>query len=224
MIEKSATELSLFRSKDPLPTVEVDLGSISEELLGYDDLVAQAIQPFANSLPDLRATIYVYQGSSVNFHEKTFSAFFCIAGQKKQELLDLLLHSFRRIPGVKVKNSEYIDASTGLAEFHIESGVVWCPLDAATWYSKTQYLKNEEKNEGGDMTDNNELIHDEGHGRNPSPLRFRAARSDTTVGVIRAKMEEIFGLPEGSVALCHPDGKHMRSDARISTLRDSWDY
>ncbi len=223
MIEKSVTELSLIRPKDPLPTVEVDLDSIPEELFGYDDLVAQAMQPFAANSSELKATIYVYQGPSVNFHKNTFSAFFGVSGQKKQELLDLLLQSFRRVSGVRARKSDYIDASMGLSEFHIENGVVWRPLDAVTWYSKTQHINNGKK-EGEDTTDDQEDVHVEKNMRISSPVRFRAARSDTTVGVIRAKMEKIFGLPEGSVALCDPDRNHMRSDAKIGTLRNRWDY
>jgi len=223
MIEKSVTDLNLVRPNDRLCTVEVDLNSIPEELFGYGDLVAQTIQPFAASSPELRATIYVYQGPSVNFQENTFSAFLGVAGQNKKELLTLLLHSFRRVSGVKARNSDYIDASMGLSEFHMENGVVWRPSDATTWYSETQH-SDDEKNGVEEITDDQEHVHIEKNRRNSSPVRFRAARSDTTVGVIRTKMEEIFGLPEGSVALCDPDGKHMRSDAKIGTLRNRWNY
>mgnify|MGYP000411231334 CR=1 FL=1 len=224
MIEKSATDLNLVRPNAPLPTVEVDIDSIPEELFGYGDLVANALQSFATSSSELRATIYVYQGLSVNFHESTFSAFFGVAGQKKKELIDLLLQSFRSVSGVKARNSDYIDSSMGLSEFHIENGVVWRPLDAATWSSKIQNLNDEKIDDGEDIVVSQEHIQPEVSTRNSSPVRFRAARSDTTVGVIRTKMEEIFGLPEGSVALCDQDGNPMRGDAKIGTLRKRWDY
>ena len=226
MIETTATDLNLVWPNAPIPTVEVDLNSIPEELFGYDNLVFQAIQPFVAGFPKIRVTIYVYQGPSVNFHEHTFSAFFGVAGQKKKELLELILHSFRKISGVKVRNSDYIDASMGLSEFHIENGVVWRPADAVTWYSETQHNNDNdgEKDENVDIANDQEYINREKQRRNSSPARFRAARSDTTVGVIRAKMEEIFGLPEGSIALCDPEGNHMRSDARIGTLRKRWNY
>ncbi len=218
MIERTTADLNLVRPNDPLPTVEVDLDSIPEELFGYGDLVAQALQQFAASLPEVRATIYVYHGPSVNFHEHTFSAFLGVAGQKKKEMLELILHALRKISGVKVRNSDYIDASMGLSEFHIENGVVWRPSDAVTWYSETQN-SNEEN-----IANDQEFINLEKQRRNSSSARFRAARSDTTVGIIRGKIEEIFGLPEGSVALCDPEGNHMRSDARIATLRKRWNY
>ncbi|WP_213779534.1 hypothetical protein [Caballeronia sp. dw_276] len=59
--------------------------------------------------------------------------------------------------------------------------------------------------------------------RKQIPGRFRAARADASVGSIRRRIERVFGLPDGSVALCGPDGKALRADARIATLRRRWD-
>lgn len=53
--------------------------------------------------------------------------------------------------------------------------------------------------------------------------RKRAVRSDARVGSIRTTIEEVFGLPEGSVRLCDPEGNSLRADARIRTLRRRWD-
>ncbi|NOH45031.1 hypothetical protein F0259_14615 [Vibrio cyclitrophicus] len=53
--------------------------------------------------------------------------------------------------------------------------------------------------------------------------RSRAARSDAKVGSIRTTIEDVFGLPEGSVKLCGPEGKSLRSDTKIGTLRRRWD-
>jgi hypothetical protein len=53
--------------------------------------------------------------------------------------------------------------------------------------------------------------------------RLRAARADAHVGSIRRRIERVFGLPEGSVALCGPDGKVLRADAKIATLRRRWE-
>lgn len=54
------------------------------------------------------------------------------------------------------------------------------------------------------------------------PTRFRIARSDASVESITAKIEEVFGLPEGSVVLEKPDGRKERSDATIQSLREEW--
>ncbi|MEI8630881.1 hypothetical protein [Vibrio sp. M60_M70] len=53
--------------------------------------------------------------------------------------------------------------------------------------------------------------------------RHRAARADARVGSIRTTIEDVFGLPEGSVKLCDPEGNSLRADARIGTLRRRWD-
>ncbi|CAB3690756.1 hypothetical protein [Paraburkholderia rhynchosiae] len=73
-----------------------------------------------------------------------------------------------------------------------------------------------------------ELVHGSSEPRLPQvraqvPGRFRAARADARVGSIKRRIERVFGLPEGSVALCGPDGKALRTDARIATLRRRWE-
>ena len=53
--------------------------------------------------------------------------------------------------------------------------------------------------------------------------RFNAARGDATVGTIAAKIEQFFGIPEGSVALVDAQGRRLRRNAHISTLRKRHD-
>ena len=93
MLKRPESELQFVRSRDPLPTVEVDLDCIPEELHGYGELVTKAMSAIAAKYPKMRATIYVYQGQSINFHHQTWSAFFGVAGDKK--LLDVLLKAFQ---------------------------------------------------------------------------------------------------------------------------------
>ena len=57
----------------------------------------------------------------------------------------------------------------------------------------------------------------------PARRTFRA-RNDASVGTIKCKIEEIFGLPEGSVVICTPEQKAFRADALISTVRRRWEY
>lgn len=64
---------------------------------------------------------------------------------------------------------------------------------------------------------------DEDIAKSAAYIRYRAARSDAKVGSIRRTIEEVFGLPEGSVALCGPDKRSLRADARIGTLRKRWE-
>jgi hypothetical protein len=223
MKEITATSLNFVRSKAPLPTVEVDLDSIPAEQLGYSDLVARALHAFAKTFPSCTATLYVYQGPSSNFHEPTFSAFFGVAGCDKEALLETILRAFRDIAGVKAKMSDYIDSTTAFTEFHVENGTVWRPLDAATWFSDTTDSEEEDSVNTQNMFSSSQPIGHENQVARSRSARFRAARSDTTIGVIVGKIEEVFGLPNGSVVLCDPEGKRIRSDAKIGTLRKRWE-
>jgi hypothetical protein len=59
--------------------------------------------------------------------------------------------------------------------------------------------------------------------RSEDASRYRVARSDAPIGTITAKIEEVFGLPQGSVVLVKRDGCKKRSDASIQSLRDEWE-
>jgi hypothetical protein len=235
VIERSAFDLKFVIPRNSIPTVEVDLDAIPDELQGYGDLVAKALQPFASKFPKTIASIHVYQGSSVNFGTVTFSAFFGVAGRK--DLLAPLLRAFAKVAGTRTRFSDYIDPSQGICEFHIQDGCVWRPCDGLTWYTEMgETLPSEVANsisESAEEPEDVEIDRDEANEKtkvNPdvasrvfNPARFRAARADARVGKIRKTIEEVFGLPEGSVALCGPDGKALRSNATIATLRNRWE-
>ncbi|QCP47909.1 hypothetical protein FAZ95_01160 [Trinickia violacea] len=225
MIERQAKDLHFSRSREPIPTVEVDMNSIPDDLFGYSETVVTSLRALAAASPELRATIYVYQGQSINFHTPSWSAFIGVDGPVS--FLKLIHHEFEGIPGVKVRMSDYIHPSQGLCEFHIEDGKVWRPVDAVTWHAEDAAVKNVVEDEWGNEPEAEQAESDdegpEGVGaRARTPGRLRAARGDASVGRIRRKIEEVFGLPEGSVALCGPDGQALRADARIATLRKRW--
>jgi hypothetical protein len=58
--------------------------------------------------------------------------------------------------------------------------------------------------------------------KSDSAKRYRAARSDATVGSIVKTIEETFNLPLGSVKLQYPSGKEANSDKTIKSLRKRW--
>lgn len=232
LIEKPENDLSFVKTKEALPTVEVDLDSIPDTFFGYDSLVANALRPLAKN-PAAVATVYVHQGMSVNFHDPTSSAFFAVAGPKI--VLNQILQGFQRVPGIRVRFSDYISTSGTRRQFHVQEGEVWRPLDAITWYSAhdddkeavtgSEDLGDQDSTHKAEATDNNDSIAGQhpGIARTSVATRFRRARSDASVGGVRRGIEEIFGLPAGSVALCGPDGKPLRSDAKIETLRRRWE-
>ena len=61
-------------------------------------------------------------------------------------------------------------------------------------------------------------------GRRSEARRTFRARKDARVGAITRTIEEVFDLPEGSVAICTPEQKAFRTDALISTVRKRWKY
>lgn len=211
MIERPEIELKFVKSQQPLASVEVDLDSIPDNLSGYGSLMMNALKPFAERFPDVINTIYVYTGPSVNFHTQTYSVFFCVAG--KNEVLNQIFNAFKGVPEVNVRRSDYVDPKKCNKDYHLQDGHVWRKLEPGTWYADTP-----------DETDSTEEIHSEGKvSRDSTAARIRAARSDASVGSIRKDIEEVYGLPEGSVVLCGPDKNALRSDATIATLRKRWE-
>jgi hypothetical protein len=226
MIEKPVSELKIKYTKNPILSVEVDLDSIPKEFSGHTDIVVEALESIAPVLPKTIATVYVYCGNSVNFDNlQTWSAFIGVVGPRK--ILDSIFETFKNIPGAKVKLNGYIYLRDALCEFHMQDGIVWRPLDKLTWFTKPIIKNQEPENKKIEKKVNGEILETVSVAENELPvsnaIRFRAARSDATIGTIKQKIEEVFGLPEGSVTLCGPDGKSLRADTLISTLRKRWE-
>lgn len=248
MIKKPASELAFVNSGSPLPTVEIDTHSIESAGLSIHHTVMQTLTRLADQDAKLRATLYMYAAGSFNFHEPSWSEFLLVAGPKK--VLLALGADFERLPAVKSRFSDYVLSSQALRTFHVEGGLVWEQEDTCTWYSSGQGLadltaeaeedmESEESNDDPQPLEEDESDEDwdanesdAEHQENTDELviaverkaaRYRAARSDAKVSSIRATIEEVFGLPAGSVALCGPDRRALRGDARIRTLRKRWE-
>lgn len=239
MIKKSVTELAFVNSKSPLPTVEVDSQSIEDAGFSIYRTVMQVLTHLAEQDASLRATLYMYGTVSVNFREPCWSEFLLVAGPEK--VLRALGAGFERLPAVKSRFSDYVPSSAALRTFHVQDGLVWEQEDASTWYSHAQILADltaeaddnvepieEDVTEEAWDAEDLEASDDQEEDStvvigNRKAARYRAARSDAKVSTIRARIEEVFGLPEGSVALCGPDGRALRGNALIRTLRRRWD-
>lgn len=61
------------------------------------------------------------------------------------------------------------------------------------------------------------------NGREDTPLRYRKLKADGTVGSAEQTIEDMLGLPAGSVRIMNPSGRDARSDKQIGTLRSDWD-
>jgi hypothetical protein len=53
-------------------------------------------------------------------------------------------------------------------------------------------------------------------------IRYRTLRADAKIGSVTADLERKLGLPSGCIQLHKPNGKKIRQDATIGTLRDQW--
>jgi hypothetical protein len=196
----------------------------------FDDIILAALNKYASNNPKTTATLYLYVTQSINFHEPTYSAFVGISGPNN--ILSVALNAFEKVEGVRVRYSDYIRINQGQPRFQIQEGEVWQPLDAVTWFSGASSGYDDDPGENwGDWIEesppvnvvekvaetNSASVTKQGQG-----LRFRQARADASVGSIRSTIEQVFGLPEGSVQLVGPLGKILRTDAKISTLRKQW--
>jgi hypothetical protein len=56
-----------------------------------------------------------------------------------------------------------------------------------------------------------------------TPVRFRAARADATIGSIARRIERDYQLPSGSVALVLPSRRRAHIDGRIANLLRRWE-
>ncbi len=235
MIRKSVSELAFVNSGSPMPTVEVDSDSIENAGFSFHHTVMLVLTRLAEQDASLRATLYLYVSASSNFREPGWSEFLLVAGPRK--VLLALGAGFERLPAVKSRFSDYVSSAAALRAFHVEGGLVWEPEDANTWYSNGQNLadlteeaeddpqplEEDEEDEDEDWEAEEQDADQSVTANERRAARYRAARSDAKVSSIRAAIEEVFGLPAGSVALCGPDRRALRGDARIRTLRKRWE-
>lgn len=231
MLRKSYRELNFVLPKEPIPTVEVDIDSLPEPNYGCADILQKSLDGFALAHPTLVGTICIYVGHSTNFSKPTYSAF--IGTTEPTSILKAAYNAFAAIKGADVRYSDYIRAADGRCELHIEDGKVWLCDHPGEWYSiqggesfptsaaddDVDLGRAESDADASDSATSAASVSD----RSETPARFRAARADAGVGTIRTTIESVCGLPAGSVALCGPDGKALRSDATIRPLHKRWE-
>jgi hypothetical protein len=239
MLKKNVRELSFAKGGKPMPTIEIQADSLDEQNLYLGKIVSDALSRFAEKNPATLATIYSFGTMSVNFHEAGWSEFLIVAGDKK--VLLALGAAFSHYPGVKSRYSDYISPSDGQATYHVENGRLWQVEDAISWYSADPVAESTEHGKAGDadedVEDEEDLLEldieededEEDDDSDADPItsarrtgRLNAARADAKISTIRRNIEKVFGLPEGSVALCGPDKTPMKGNALIKTLRRRW--
>lgn len=135
-MEKSALDMfrQLKRSKDPVPTVELDYHSLVGDQV-YGKIAMKTAQKLAEENDRLTATIYTHECNSVNFHEQTWSVFFAVCGDHDMEIVQAIGRAFSAAGARERSPSDFVLMAnySWLDLCHIEDGVVWTPQDPATW-------------------------------------------------------------------------------------------
>jgi len=52
--------------------------------------------------------------------------------------------------------------------------------------------------------------------------RSYVAKGTAHVSTIQKQIEKVFGLPEGSVRICHPSGRKVRATSSVNSLRKKY--
>lgn len=137
MIRRKSVELAFVRSRDPLPTVEVNrdiLDSRVPEITSHE--VAQAaLARYAAEHPDVTATVYTYETMSVNFHENCWSEFLLVAGP--EAVLQSLYSAYEALSDVPVRYSDSISPSGASIGYHLQDGRLWEVEEQGVWLSKS---------------------------------------------------------------------------------------
>ena len=253
MIRKPVNELHFVHAREPLSTVEIDIDTLPEGMHGYGQLVEAALAPLAAAEPGLRATVYVYHAPSVSFGNYGYSAYFAAAGDRRvPAALYAVFHGtpgLRVRQGDQIDPAQalrqyhledgrlwspdeeyvwYARGGDGDGDGDGAAAGGACEGDEEDGGAEDDDAAYAGDGSGG--SGNEDWPQDSGDtavaasgGRTEQPARFRAARSDASVGTICRRIEVVFGLPEGSVALRGPEKKVLRSDATIRTLRRRWE-
>jgi hypothetical protein len=243
MTTKLVSDLHFKKSSEPIPTVEIDVDSIS----GIEIIraVRRTLATIASKNQKMRATLYTYATLSSNFHEMTNSDFVGVVGSVS--ILDKLHSELARL-GARVRMSDYILTRESRMAYHIEDGALWVPEDWNTWIvigiqaeeSKDWEELSSKDDTVPDIRSDEEILCESSEDEdalapvsalsisvstsNTVPARHGAARSDASIGSIKKEIEAVFGLPEGSVSLCEPNGKALRANALIATLQRRWNF
>lgn len=239
-LERQINELGLLRGREPHPSVEVNAESRYAAGLDLIDVLEPILVRFAKANPSEKATISLYSTFSANFAEPGRSDFLIVQGNSA--LLHAVSDAFAAKENVLSRFGDDIPPIKGQAILHLEDGRCWQVLDAVTWFSNDEEAPaavESVSSTDGESESIDELPADEeGTEWDLAPTdngddadlatvsarrgRLRAARADARIGTIRQTIERLFGLPEGSVALCGPDRRALRADASIGTLRRRW--
>lgn len=214
-MEKMIYELKIVETSSPMPSIEIDIDSTTAN--NHRTIIEESLVDYAEQNPALTASIYDYISPSVNFGPQKNSVFFVVA--KSKGFLKYIYSSLKAERSIHTRYGDHIQPSKARLAYHIESGKAWRRDEE---YSLT-LLGSPDEELPGDFFEGADLPDVLEQSNKRAAVRSYKARSDASVRSIKSAIETAFGLPEGSVALCGPDGNPLRADAKIKTLRKRWE-
>lgn len=244
MLTRTRRELHFRARSDAERTVEISSDDLDNANLDLSELLEAALARLARANPGMVATLYLYSTPSANFHELGYSDFVVISGPL--EVLRCVQDALAGHPGIRTRGGESVPRDGVNPFLHVEDGRCWQAEDGETWYAQdlvAQPASSLDRGSAGDLGPSNSLAAqakaddptddwENDDALQPASVaaptaerrgRLRSARADAPVATIRQTIESVFGLPPGSVKLCGPDGRPLRGDATIATLRRRWE-
>ena len=188
---------------------------------GYGTIINHSLGEYADDNKDVIATVYVYSTVSVNGGNPHNADFFGVVGNRKEKLLDIIKSTFilsghQRSRNIWIRNSDYVRFNKDQSIYHIEDGRLWKQEDAICWFTNDEWADRKANKENN--IENGEVVTplDDFRAEEESPRR-RQIRGDARVRTAIGRIEEEYGLPQGSVVLTtKPDGNPIRTDAKVS--------
>lgn len=214
-MEKTIDALKIVETNSPMPTIEIDIDSATDD--NHREIIEDSLCSYAEKNPEVTASIYDYISQSVTFGRHTNSIFFVVA--QSQALLKYIHSKLEDEHSINIRYGDYMPPSKARLAYHIENGQAWRRDDEVTF---TLLGAPEEEEWVDEIFEDGQVPDTSTQSNKRQAARTYRARSDASVGSIKSAIETAFGLPEGSVALCGPDGKNLRADAKIRTLRNRW--
>lgn len=213
----------------------------------WEGELARALIDLAEAYGSSELLFATSAGPSVDFGHAGFSVWISCTGSPPlvKECGDLIDEVF---PKEFIRRERTAASQSWSERIRIADGKVWMPMDAATWFEVGAGVETvDDSNDSDDFDESIESLvewvgddetcdHDDSEADDgelesirevrkvrPKKTRINAARGDVVSGYYQRRIENMFGLPEGSVKFVNPDGTISKSNQLIRNLRARWE-
>lgn len=219
-MDKSSDQFSFIKSGQSMRVLEIPADDL--ERCDFDEVIREVFCK-GHIGRNVHATIYTYfEMGSCNFGSPMCDSFFfgvCGSPQFAEQLILVAIN----ILNIRVHESSYLPLDGITRRYHIQDGEAWIYADAYTYTLMDMDVDAAQlENEPGEVEEM-ELGESTQQKNTMVARRTYVARSDSSIGTLIQRINEVFGLPEGSVKIFKPDGARLRADSTVGRLRELWD-